>query len=532
MLDTRSRHRGARRRSSPRMRRSQECAIHHLLRAAEQWVNPPAAIVQPDDVCRQQTENSTLHAATSIRPSSVRTEPQSGAITINRSSFAARNVLLFTMVADGQPYTTTVWDIFFHMRLDTDSHSALIEQCKKLVRLSETLQHWVDSPYGPFLKMCTEYTLTELRRHWSLYIDMQDLPRQRLKAIRDAFTKQSKSTLQKFQTILGAARSSGPLMIHAAQVTSEQFRKYWSTGTTFSDPKQIAAAAALLNPTFVYSLGGEGCSVHYGIDPIVPFHLAALFGNAKGSVSVPDVVKAAKSEFGDWCAAFHAAISSPVAAGTPVTRFFLGEATAVCRAVRAFAETKTLNLGVPVAQWKTQLIQLSEDQYVSGDAPATFNVIETSNLDDHIGLLNVLIATVPLLSNARSSVLYTESLLARGQDATKEFAERLYADITTIGLLIGICPVDYLSGFTSRCNTHELMTYQFQHKLKEDVKQFHQVTTWKSPLLETPSPYRGTNRGRLFLILANWGRSFTTCIISYSSMRMPSISRGLIRATC
>jgi hypothetical protein len=266
-------------------------------------------------------------------------------------------------------------------------------------------------------------------------------------------------------------------MGNAVQVSSEQFNNYWRTGVTFTDPKQTAAAT-LLNPTFVYSLAGEGCNVHYGTDPLVPFHLSVLFGNARRSVSVADMVRAAKAEFSDWCSVFHTSVSGTVARA-PVIRFFLGEVTAVCRALEAFATTSTLNLGVPVAQWKTQLIQLCKEEYVSGGAPAIFNVIDTSNLDDHIGLLNILVATVPLLSTSlRSGVLYTESLLYRGQNATKEFAERLHADITTISLLLGLCPIDYLSGFTTRSNTHELMIYAL---LKGDTSQFHQVTTWKSP---------------------------------------------------
>lgn len=42
----------------------------------------------------------------------------------------------------------------------------------------------------------------------------------------------------------------------------------------------------------------------------VAFHFATLFGYAKGPVSVADVMKAAKSEFSDWCAAFRTPISS------------------------------------------------------------------------------------------------------------------------------------------------------------------------------------------------------------------------------
>jgi hypothetical protein len=393
------------------------------------------------------------------------------------SPFTARNVLLLTMVADKQTYTTAIWNIFFHVYLDKDSHEVLVEQCKKLVEISGSIQCWNASQYGAFLKMSTEYTLEELRRHWTLYIGMQDLPPGRIKTIRDAFTQLSKSSSETYGTIISPARSSGPLMINAIQVSSDQFKKYWRTGVTFSDPKQIAAAT-LLNPTFVYSLVGEGCHVHYGMSTIVPFHFAALFGNSKGSVSVADVVKAAKAQFSDWCTTFHNSIHSN-APNTSVIRFFLGEATAVCRSLNAFATTGTLKSGLPISQWKTHLIHLNQNEYKPAGAPIAFNVIDTSNLDDHIGLLNILITAVPLLANStRSSVLYTESLLFRGQDATKEFAEHLHADITTLSLLLDLCPVDYLSGFTARSNTHELMAYKF---MKGDTTQFHQVTTWKSP---------------------------------------------------
>ncbi|THH20183.1 hypothetical protein EW146_g1126 [Bondarzewia mesenterica] len=390
----------------------------------------------------------------------------------------ARNVLLFTMVVDKHPYSTTIWNIFFHIYLDEHSYSVLIEQCRKLIELSGSLQRWNASLYGPFLKMCTDYTLTELRRHWQLYVDMQNLSGARMKTIQDAFSQQSKALSQKDATISTSARSAGPLFLSATQISADHFRKYWATGTTFSDPKQVTAATTL-NPTFVYSLAGEGCSVHYGTDPLIPFHSAALFGNAKGSVSVTDLVKAAKKEFSDWCSAFLNFIT-PTVTNCLIVRFFLGEATAVCRALYALATTGTLNLGLPVAQWKTQLIQLSRDEYVSATrAPATFNVVDTSNLDDHIGLLNVLISAVPLLSrSSRSSVLYTESLLFHGEDATKEFTERLYADITAVGLLLGLSPVDYLLGFTTRSNTHELMMYM---ATKKRSTQWHQVTTWKSP---------------------------------------------------
>ncbi|TFY54167.1 hypothetical protein EVG20_g9820 [Dentipellis fragilis] len=271
------------------------------------------------------------------------------------------------------------------------------------------------------------------------------------------------------------------VIIQAVETSSAQFKWYWKTGTTFSDPTD-AAAATLLNPTFAYSLAGEGCAVHYGTNPLMPFHLAPVFGNRHGSVSVSDIVEAAKAEFNDWCIAFHHSVVSSMTSPHLVVCFILTEATAACRSLKAFAATETLKLGVPVAQFKTQVLELNRDEYatVSG-APAIFNVIETSNLVDHLGLLNVLIAAIPLLSSSTPSrVLYTESLLHLGGDATKEFTKQLYANITAIGVIVDLCPVDYLCGFTTRSNTHELVMHM-AIKGNASRSQFHQVTTWKSP---------------------------------------------------
>ncbi|KDQ58082.1 hypothetical protein JAAARDRAFT_129471 [Jaapia argillacea MUCL 33604] len=385
----------------------------------------------------------------------------------------ARNVLLLTMAADDQP-CATMWNICFHFKLDKESHTALVDQCKKLIGLSESLQEWNTSTYAPFIRMCTEYTLSELRRHWTLYVDMQDLPNSRLGAIRDGFDRQSKQNVKIYANTFTGTRSLGPLGINGIRVLSESFRNYWKTGVTSTDRKSVAAAT-LINPTFVYSLDGEKFSFHYGSNPFDSFHLAALFGNSKGTVTMTEVARAARGQFTDWCSSYRISSSSNP---PPIVRFFVGDATAACRALHAFDATGTLKLGVPVAQWKTQLIQLSGDEYRPGGAPFRFNVVDTSNLEDHIGLLNVLIASVPLLAPTLTSVLYAESLLILGKDATKEFTEHLHADPTVIGILIGLCPVDYLSGFTTRSNTHELIMH---HSLKSEVSQFHQVTTWKAP---------------------------------------------------
>ncbi|TEB27907.1 hypothetical protein FA13DRAFT_1666645 [Coprinellus micaceus] len=389
----------------------------------------------------------------------------------------ARNVLLFTLIMDGQA-SATIWNVFYHFRLDAKSHKVLIDQCNKLIDLSENGQQWRDSQYGATLRMATDYTLSELRRHWGLYAAMPELPAHHRNAIDQEFRTQAKKNAGRVGTV---TRSLGPLLLQGTDVVASSLTSYWKSGTTFTDGKSLAEAT-ILNPTFVYSLAGETHSVHYATDPLTPFHLASAFAGAK-LPTFPQVIKAAKVQFDNWCTSFSTAISKPPLL---VVRSIVGDAMAVCHSLRLFAGTGVLRPGIPVAQWKTHLIQFNPWEYVDSPqpAPTCFNVIHTSNLEDHIGLLNVLIPAAPLLSANASSVMYTESLLALASDPTKEFIEHLKADITVMGLLLGICPVDYLCGFASRSNTHELPNAQFgsSKKAKDiNIGQFQQIVTWRSP---------------------------------------------------
>ncbi len=51
------------------------------------------------------------------------------------------------------------------------------------------------------------------------------------------------------------------------------------------------------------------------------------------------------------------------------------------------------------------------DAYDHLDACRPFNVIDTSDISDYIGVLNLMPATVPLSGNKLNSVLYIETLL-------------------------------------------------------------------------------------------------------------------------
>lgn len=89
-------------------------------------------------------------------------------------------------------------------------------------------------------------------------------------------------------------------------------------------------------------------------------------------------------------------------------------------------------------------LHLNEAGYgTSGVAPVSVNVIDTSNLIDHLGAMNILVATSPLLRGDQSSTLYTEVLVRQGDSNTEHFKSILCGDLATVSFLIGLSPTEY-----------------------------------------------------------------------------------------
>ncbi|KAJ6449567.1 hypothetical protein C8R45DRAFT_145080 [Mycena sanguinolenta] len=395
----------------------------------------------------------------------------------------ARNVLLLSLIIDKKP-VENLFDIFFHLYLEKDSLALLVSQCQALLGASITLQHWKESSYGSTLPMSSQHTLTELCSHWDQYARMHSLPKSQLDAIVADFKGGVAEYRRKHQghLMMHTSRSAGPLMMRAFPVLSECFHDYWKHGTT-SVSASSRSAATLLNPTFVYSQDGVGCHVHYGTDPVIPFHLAPVFGNLNAAPSRSDIVKAIRAQFLDWCEAFRRYHERSLC----VVRIFFADAIFGARALQICRESGAVQTGIPVCQWRAKTITLDKEEYKH--APFTFDVVDTSNLDDHLGLLNVLATSIPLLSGSGDGVLYLESLLIQNSDgdAPKDFAKRFCADLTVMTVLFHLCPVDFIAGYSSRGNVHELLSYKVVGQLqKATAQQYHQVTTWKTPSGDPP----------------------------------------------
>ncbi|CAE6445341.1 unnamed protein product [Rhizoctonia solani] len=386
----------------------------------------------------------------------------------------ARNILLFSLL-DQNENIDRVWDIFYHFKIDNRASNIITRQSQELCGYADTIETWRDSRLGSFLKMVDTRTLEELRRHWKSYADFPGLPANRKARIAKEQAQLSKSSADKGSTALSPSRSAGMLWPEAMKPVSELFRKYWETGTTFTLASDIKRATNL-NPTFVYSLSGEGFNPHYGTFPS-GFHLMSAFAPIKSDPAGPApstgsaAINASKQQFAAWCKAFREARKT----GSIVVRFFTGDAILFCRALDQFKTTGKSATDIFVCTFRAA--QIDFDGSASNDpTPTNFDVIDTSNLTDHLGLFNLLLVAHPLLKRMANSqaIVYTETLLPSGKDATKSFLDRILADIPTVALLFGIAPRAYVSNFTSSSNAHEVI-------YSEHLSQYHERVVWTNP---------------------------------------------------
>ena len=377
-----------------------------------------------------------------------------------------------------------IWNSFFHFFLDEKSHSFLIGQCQTLLEVSQSITTWNDSKYAKVIRMCNVNTLVELRRHWELYVQTDKLSPARKKQLKQMVLSSIGTTRSTKHGKLNfvPCRSAGPYFPQSGQPATEVFRHYWKTGITSLSP-QLISAATLVNPTFVYSLTGEGFALHYGTTPISPFHLAPAFlASKKKTPTMPELVDCAKSQFFGWVKHSRAFVEGKP--GKLIIRLFAGDAIFLCRALAHHTGTGTTPTNLTVAPWNAVPLVLDGGDYALGDdAPTSFNIIETSNIMDHIGLLNVLLSVLPILSPDPSSTLFTEALLYTGKDATKNLTEQLCADVSTISLLLDLAPINYFSNFNTRSNAEEILVTKLN---MSSFCQYHERIVWKRPITGDP----------------------------------------------
>ncbi|KAG8738773.1 hypothetical protein FRC10_006490 [Ceratobasidium sp. 414] len=389
---------------------------------------------------------------------------------------AARNILLFTLL-DDKEHIDRVWDGFYHFKIDNQASTVLTRQSQRLYENAQDIEIWRRSPYGSFVQFVDTRTLAELRRHWKSYADFPNLPPDRLDQLLEQQSNLSAAVLDKKNSYTGASLVTGIFSAQAATPLSNLYKRYWKTGNILDQDINVQTTMNL-NPTFVYSSSGETFNLHPDTFP-QGFHLTSAMTPTLSdttSTATPAteaaIVNVMKQQFRKWADAFLASRAE----GAITLRFFSGDTLAFCRALDFYAYTGNPSTSVPVSSWRAAQISLEEMRDSVPPAPTTFDVIDTSDLADHLGLFNLLLATRPLLKETPLSqaVLYTETTLCAGKDPIRPFMDRIFSTIPTISILLGVAPRAYVSAFTSHFNIHELLSPQHTDR-------YHERVAWVDP---------------------------------------------------
>ena len=389
----------------------------------------------------------------------------------------ARNVVLYTLIIAGQQ-STELWDLFYHFYVPTETLSILRTHAARLVEYSSSAEKWASSPYGKYIQYVDKATLQELRRYWTRYASDEKFPQARI-----AIAQRSKDIGS--MIFATGVRSAGPSWCNAIETMSNVYRDFWKTGVVAGNDEDLRRLKGKgeVNPMFaVSSAASKTFAVHYGAEPLLGFHLPEAFQEKdpkrRGDVSEQSkhAVAIAKSQFKAWCENFGDYVSNE----RVYVSFFCGEALALSHKLQlavTLDQQPSHFAFTYVKPWSASPLLL--DGQV--DLASPFHIIDTSNLGDHVGLINILSATVPLLWRSVSSVLYTESLLMASEDVSASLSTVLGSDVATFSLLIGLAPSGLVTGVTLDAVSNEAALFGVVQESTSGQKQYRMRVSWKYP---------------------------------------------------
>ena len=393
-------------------------------------------------------------------------------------------MFIYTLLIDQSDEKTiqSLWKVYLDVFIDKAAADLIIGHCTKLLDLTSDPERWNTHAYGAVIKFCTMDTITVLRRFWTKYTT----PAQDMKNLKPQVVAQMKAVYQaqtKGMEVATAVRSAGIMATNMVPFAMDHFKHYWAQGVTDTKITETKGAA-YVNPTLLYSSSSDSLNFHYGTDPIMCFHLAPALAAVQSNASTPakpveGIVAAIKAQFASWCHSFHRRTNSGAASASGLQlRFFAGDAMGFCKALLSFIQGGNLRTAQYTTPWGASTITLSDDYASSAThpAPSSFDVIDTSNLADHLGFLNILLIAAPLLKRRASSALFTHSLVgSKGMDLQHKSAlDGIGVDLPLISSLLGLVPERVSSEFTSQCMSQEIMLSSLIGSL-----QFLELNAWR-----------------------------------------------------
>ncbi|KAF3903037.1 hypothetical protein AA313_de0204304 [Arthrobotrys entomopaga] len=391
----------------------------------------------------------------------------------------ARNVLLLSLIVQNDS-PKDIWPIYYDVFLAESSFALLRTRVKELLELCQSIEVWSASPLGRSITIGSAKTLSTLEEIWSSWdkVLVNKTNSDKLTQTFRAGLKDTRLNRHGQSSVMSVARSAGPLAFMVLLPSIKHFEHYWQTGTTENLPQ----SEKYPNPTFGFSKFGDKFSVHYGSNPLAGFHLSTTITpfSTNGVTYSPldlktedfaPLVKAAKTEFTLWCEVYrriHKANTSSICV-------FIDDALELCASLHHRSSA-----GATGAEKIAQADALSKGYYFNH--PSQWNVIDISNLIDHLGIYNIFLSVLPLLRQDFISHLNTESLLTtefNSEHAEEALNKVLGVDPRSIFSLFGIAPIDFLVSHTGISQVSDSLLHMFDMVKIGGTKQIHGRLVWK-----------------------------------------------------
>ncbi|KAK2735131.1 mynd finger family protein [Colletotrichum kahawae] len=408
------------------------------------------------------------------------------ALSATTDRLEARDILLFSLLLDNAAAGNTAWNLFYDLRISKADTQLLSNQLEKLLAASKSFNSWKVSSYGKAFPFVDGATFDDVRAIWKMCFDAASADD---RAGQEASLKAAiKRSLEIRKVVMGGEGQSLTGMRSAAPLSTGNFEAVTNATDAYFDTSKPnhGWSGDIPNPMFTAPLSKHRV-LHHGADPILGFHLATAFAALTDASPLKPNPKdgplmafaAAKNQFREWGTACGKLLRDKKL----VIRFVASEALAFCQTLQHFISSKETSAGWYRRQFDSRPFCLDPEAYGGKlAAPSSFDAIDTSNLADHVGTINLLTSALPLLTPQPWSSVFTETLLKR-EDTSKEGFDRiLYGHGPPVSLLLGASAVEYWTNTTAVSWVDEMLISFMAGTLqdKKDVAtQLHTRINWK-----------------------------------------------------
>ncbi|CAM9120819.1 unnamed protein product [Ectocarpus sp. 6 AP-2014] len=383
-----------------------------------------------------------------------------------------------------------IFSAMYNMFVDADTLKVVHEVAGTLAGSAASPAEWASTELGQIVRFADDRSQDRVREILTNYTDhgLQE-PRvfTRIRQERTAF-----------------------LSTHMGKDTKPEI---WSRAmglASFCQGEGMEANAKMRRHLSWWKLRPERLQGEFGkLAPRVTKHLEAGAHSGPGGPKVANALRqnawfgTALEELAQMCGAFLAATSTSVPTATPHLDITMqvGDALNFCDALLTASpwlgtaeDCATSAVFAPISfqQGSVQPLHLRAGIF---SYPPQFDVINTSNLAEHLGTVNVLVASSPLLKTLPHAVLLTSLLASTATlhlyDGLADFqAKLLCMSSHTAGILLGVVPVSSLSSVVGHADTMAFLsgTLPTQQDGSSGSSSTQLRLMWKRPSSDLTSP--------------------------------------------